>query len=187
MVRLRPMLPSEFGAFRKWLIRDYARSHVVAGTWTRREAAARSRREIDQLLTRGVKTPSHYLRAVAAGEPERRVGEVWYAVQREGVRTQLFIFWLGIDRPYRGRGFGGATLRLLEPEAVRLGARRIALHVFGDNVRAQQLYRRIGYEPTHISMTKPVRSGRAAVPAVRRRRAPGSPRARRPSRPERRA
>jgi RimJ/RimL family protein N-acetyltransferase len=55
---------------------------------------------------------------------------------------------------FRGKGYGAASLALLEEKARQLGKTRIALHVFGHNLRAQKLYQSAGYVTTNISMAK---------------------------------
>jgi ribosomal protein S18 acetylase RimI-like enzyme len=44
----------------------------------------------------------------------------------------------------------------LEAEVQRLGLSGIALHVFGHNTGAQALYAKLGFQPTNISLFKPV-------------------------------
>jgi len=44
----------------------------------------------------------------------------------------------------------------LEDEVRRLDLSGIALHVFGRNKGAQALYAKLGFQPTNISLFKPV-------------------------------
>ena len=50
---------------------------------------------------------------------------------------------------HEGRGIGSALLRTLHGQAVELGATEMLLEVRADNPRAQELYRRFGYERIH--------------------------------------
>jgi [ribosomal protein S18]-alanine N-acetyltransferase len=50
---------------------------------------------------------------------------------------------------HEGRGIGSALLRTLHAQARELGATEVLLEVRADNPRAQQLYRRFGYEQIH--------------------------------------
>ena len=55
----------------------------------------------------------------------------------------------------RGRGLGGAALRLLETEARGLGLRALFLVVDPDNQPARRAYDRAGFESTHwLTMVK---------------------------------
>lgn len=51
---------------------------------------------------------------------------------------------------YEGRGIGSALLRELVSEGRRRGAADLLLEVRADNPRAQQLYRRFGFEQIHV-------------------------------------
>ena len=51
---------------------------------------------------------------------------------------------------YEGRGIGSALLRELISEGRRRGAADLLLEVRADNPRAQQLYRRFGFEQIHV-------------------------------------
>lgn len=51
---------------------------------------------------------------------------------------------------YEGRGIGTALLRELIREGRRRGAADVLLEVRADNPRAQQLYRRFGFEQIHV-------------------------------------
>lgn len=54
--------------------------------------------------------------------------------------------WMYLGDPaLRGRGIGTEVLHLLLQEAGRLGLRRVVAHVSQENVRAQALYRRLGF------------------------------------------
>ena len=50
---------------------------------------------------------------------------------------------------HEGRWIGSALLRTLHGQAVELGATEMLLEVRADNPRAQELYRRFGYERIH--------------------------------------
>ncbi len=156
MVRLEPMSPEEFRTFLAWLDQDYADAHVRAGTWDRASALERAHAETQKLLPDGPATPDQFLNTIRESSTGARVGEIWHAIQREGTRPQLFVFWVGIDEKHRRRGYAGEALRMLEAEARRTGCYRVALHVFGDNTNARTLYTRLGYRETNVLMAKPV-------------------------------
>jgi RimJ/RimL family protein N-acetyltransferase len=157
MIKLVAMSAEEFQTFLGWSIPDYAEAHVKAGRWNPNDAVERSKAEHAQLLPNGVETPDNYLRTVYDDALGRQVGEVWYALQKQDGWPQLFVYWIGIGKEFRQRGYATEVFRLLEAEAKRLGAARIALHVFGDNVGARALYEKLGYVTTNIVMAKDVR------------------------------
>ncbi len=156
MVELVPMTSEELAKFLEASIPDYAKAHVRSGRWKESESIERSRAEHRQLLPRGVETPDHYLRTVRAGKLGERVGEVWYAFQRQEGWPQVFVYWIGIDEAHRRKGYASEAFARVEEEGRRLGATRIALHVFGDNDGARAFYAKLGYAETNVVMAKPL-------------------------------
>jgi len=65
-----------------------------------------------------------------------------------------FIFDFVINEQYRGKGFGKKTLLALDEKLEKMGATSIALHVFGYNTTAFELYKKMGYKVTNINMRK---------------------------------
>jgi len=155
MIELRPMTPEELRSFLDWSIPDYAEAHVKAGRWKESDALDRSRKEHDQLLPQGVDTPGTFLRTIH-DEEGTRVGEVWFTLQEQEGWPQVFVYWLGVGEPHRRKGYATEAFRQIEREAKRLGACRVALHVFGDNTAARALYEKLGYAATNVIMAKPV-------------------------------
>lgn len=60
----------------------------------------------------------------------------------------LNIHDIAVKPGYRGRGVGRALLAAVEEEARRRGCCKITLEVRADNVPAQEVYRRVGYQST---------------------------------------
>jgi len=157
MIRLEPMTPDELQAYLDRSVPEYAADHVRSGRWRPEDAVERSRAEHQQLLPKGVDTPDQYLRTVVDPDVGERVGEVWYALQRQDGSPQLFVYWIGIAERHRRKGYASAVLLQVEDEARRLGAARVVLHVFADNVGARALYETLGYSTTNLLMAKSVR------------------------------
>ena len=150
MVRLEPMDPDRFEAYIRALIRSYADDNVRAGRWTADEAIAESRKQVEGLLPQGAATPNHYLLSIMAEPGEDPVGTIWLAIEPRGG----FIYDLEVFEPYRRRGFAEQAMRQLEEFSRARGARRLLLHVFGDNRGARQLYDKLGYQETNVMMAK---------------------------------
>ncbi|MFZ0891951.1 MAG: GNAT family N-acetyltransferase [Thermoplasmata archaeon] len=154
MIRLEPMSPEQLEEWLPGSIQRYADGHVQNGGWDPADALENSKNEHTKLLPNGVDTPDHYLRILLDASSGSRVGEVWYMLQHDGKLTRIWIYWIGIDEKFRRHGYAEATLHRLDEEAQRLGADRVALHVFGDNNAARSLYSKLGYETTNVVMTK---------------------------------
>lgn len=151
-VRLRPMSEEEFADFRGRLSREYAAEHVRAGHWDPATAEERAAADMDGLLPRGPSTP-RTLVLVAETEGHGAVGRVWIGLERSD-EPGAWIYYIEIDPPHRGRGYGRALLAAAEREVHRNGVELLGLNVFGDNPVARRLYESAGYEPITLQMRK---------------------------------
>jgi GNAT superfamily N-acetyltransferase len=154
MVHLVPMTEEEHRSYLETSIPDYAQDHVESGQWRPEEALALSQEEHRKLLPDGLHTPEHFFFTLHAEPGGERVGELWYAVRREGLVTAVWIYWLGIREAHRRHGYGTAALRAVEAAAPALGADRVQLHVFGKNAPARATYTRAGFVESNVIMTK---------------------------------
>lgn len=165
-LRYLPMDPEAFARFREESIEEYARKNARAGRAAPGAALAEARAEFARLLPQGERTPDHFLRTLAEGPEGVPVGVLWYALRREGGAPTLFVYWIGIDAPFRRHGYASEALGQVEAEARRLGAPRVGLHVFGENRAALALYEKLGYSATSVLMAKELAPA-AAAPAAR--------------------
>jgi len=154
MVRLVPMDPADFEAYLETTTREYAADNVRAGRWTAEEGLAESRKQIQNLLPKGLATPDHLFFAIAAGAPEEKVGVVWLAIEPRGA----FVYDLRVFGPFRRRGYAEHAMRSIEGVARERGATKISLHVFGENGGARALYAKLGYAEINVMMSKPLPS-----------------------------
>jgi len=144
-------------SYRSWLeaaVKDYAQDKVAAGTWAADRALELSQQEFDRLLPNGPATPNTFIFGIRASGISQDVGVLWVTiVERGGVRL-AFIYDIIVFEPYRRQGFGRAALLALETKVRELGVDQIGLHVFGHNQAARDLYEKVGYIITDISMVK---------------------------------
>jgi ribosomal protein S18 acetylase RimI-like enzyme len=76
---------------------------------------------------------------------------------RQATITELFI-----APEYRSRGLGGKMVELIEETCRQMGIGALELQVERDNVRAQSLYRKLGFRAhDRIPMSKMLRAGRS--------------------------
>jgi len=157
MVSLRAMTEGEFQAFLSESIPEYAAEKVKAGNWDSEGALERSREEHTKLLPEGLTSRHQHLYVVELdGNP---VGRLWLSVDADVAGGAGFVYDLFVAEPFRRRGIAEQAMRLLENEALRLGLKSLALHVFGYNLAARALYQKLGYEITNINMSKALTSG----------------------------
>jgi ribosomal protein S18 acetylase RimI-like enzyme len=72
---------------------------------------------------------------------------------------RAYVELLAVDQQSEGRGVGRALMAYAEHWARRHGCLEVVLDVFARNEGAIAFYRRLGYEPDHIRMAKPLAPG----------------------------
>ena len=156
MTRLRPMTADEFSQWRAQTIPPYAADKVRTGRWSESESLVEAEKEFLSLLPSGLNSPGHVFFTIQA-ESGAAVGAIWIAKSERAFGPIGYVYDLVVWPEYRRQGYAVQAMRALEEEVRCLGYRGLALHVFGHNSSAQALYTKLGYQPTNISMFKPLR------------------------------
>lgn len=151
MLTLKPMSQKDYDAYLSTAVTNYAGEKVKAGTWTEQLAFQKASEEYQRLLPNGIQTPNNYFYRI--DQDDTRVGVIWLAKSQDNPET-AFIYDIRIVKAYQNQGIGKQALKLVDAEAVKLGFKNIALHVFGDNQRARHLYEESGFKVTDINMEK---------------------------------
>ena len=152
-ITLRPMTHDEYERLRAAIFEDYARETANVRSISLEEGRQEASRQFDQLLPDGITSQDHFFWRIVTDEGAA-VGDLWVLVEPE--RRRAFIYFIGIDEPYRGHGYSKAAMLALESAAKSLGAAHIDLNVFGDNAVAIRLYESLGYRPTAMNMRKAI-------------------------------
>jgi len=148
------MTDEYFAAYVERSIPSYAAEHVKAGNWAADEALDKARTSFNELLPKGVTTQDNYLYTVEEPQSGETVGLIWFRVDRSKPEPQAFVYDLLIEEGFRRRGYGRATMEAMIRELGGLGVHRVALHVFGHNPAAIDLYRSLGFETVDLIMAK---------------------------------
>ncbi|HEY9529044.1 MAG TPA: GNAT family N-acetyltransferase [Anaerolineales bacterium] len=149
MVRLEALQQDDFERFLEREVRGYAEDHVRNGNWPAEGALERSRKEFEFYLPDGIHTQDQYLWSLV-DDSNSKIGILWVQVKDH----KAFIFDFVIDEEFRGKGFGKQSLAAMDEALKSMGAESVGLHVFGDNIIAQELYKKAGYRITDIQMKK---------------------------------
>jgi len=144
MVRLVPMMESEFEAYLEITVPEYAADNVRAGYWSEVDALERSRKKFANLLPQGIHTKDNYLFRIQLGESGKKIGMIW--MKHETPRLQGFILDFILDKAQRGKGYGKSSLLALEEFAKGMGLETLMLNVFTHNTTAMKLYKGLNYE-----------------------------------------
>ena len=151
-ISLRKMTQSEFSDWQDWSIGEYAKDKQQSLGIGAAEAQKLSRESYAALLPEGRATADNHLFVAVRGQ--QVLGWLWFKITRDWGVTSAFVYDLEVRPEHRRQGVASAVMRLLEGEARGLGARKIALHVFGQNIGARDLYAKAGYRITDYSMAK---------------------------------
>ena len=148
MVKLEPLQQNDFEKFLERGIREYAEDHVRNGNWSAEGALERSRKEFEHYLPDGIKTQDQYLWSIL--DEENKIGVLWVQIKEQ----KAFIFEFVIDEEFRRKGFGKQALVVMDEKLKSMNVESVALHVFGDNITAQELYKKMGFKIVGINMQK---------------------------------
>lgn len=150
MVKLVPMEQKDFEPYLERDIREYAEEHVRNGNWRKEEALEQSRNEHRQLLPDGLQSKNQYLFSIINDTGDQKLGILWVNIEN----NRAFIYDFRIEESFRGKGYGKQALMALDEKLKSMNVQSVGLHVFGDNITAQELYKKMGYQITDINMKK---------------------------------
>ncbi len=148
MITLEPMQQEDFDRVLENEISGYAAEHVRNGNWPEEGSLERSRKEFESLLPQGIHTSNQYLWSLMDGD--RKIGFLWVEVKN----GKAFIYDFLIEEEFRGKGYGKQALAAMDDRLKSMEVEAVGLHVFGDNITAQALYKKMGFEITGIHMQK---------------------------------
>ncbi|MFP4975428.1 GNAT family N-acetyltransferase [Paenibacillus sp. CN-4] len=154
MIKLMKMDESTFQFFINQSTRDFAEEKVKSGSWDAEQALKASKEAMAGFLPRGLHTDGAFLYSAVETETDTHVGYIWFNVTEGRSGREAFIYDLYIYEPFQGKGYGTQVMQALDEEARQMEIRRIGLHVFGQNNRAFELYKKMGYAVTDITMSK---------------------------------
>jgi len=147
------MTQAEYEHLRSWLDEDYAQDVAKAMGISIEEGRASAQKQLGELLPAGLSSEGHHFWKIMTPDGAA-LGDLW--VQIGPGKGRAFIYFIGINEAFRGKGYGRAAMQALEAEVRPLGATRIDLSVFGDNASAIHLYQSLGYQIQAMGMRKPI-------------------------------
>lgn len=158
MIKLVPMTEKDFQEYYKMSIVNYAAEKVKAGNWVESESIELAQKAFADLLPDGLTTKDNYFASIMNEKLNSQIGYMWYAVKKIGTEQAVFLYDFVIFENCRRQGYGVQALNALEEKAKEINAAKIMLHVFGHNLPAINLYKKVGYNETNINMTKVITS-----------------------------
>ena len=149
MVKLETIQQEDFDRFLEHGIREYAEDHVRNGNWPAEGALERSRKEFENLLPDGIHSKNQFLYSII-DDGNNKIGVLWVQVKDQ----RAFIYDFVIDESFRGKGYGKQALIAMDEKLKAMSVESVGLHVFGNNITAQELYKKMGFQITGIHMKK---------------------------------
>lgn len=147
------MTTSDFDNYLNIAVLDYADDKIKAGTWKETEAIKQAKKSFTDILPEGINTADNYLFSIYIPTVIEPIGMVWMKI----TNRKAFIYDFKIHEEFRGKGYGKQTLKLFEKWACEHHLTEIGLHVFAHNTSAYQLYKKMGYDETDITMVRKIK------------------------------
>lgn len=152
-----PMNAEEYEAFIKISMHSFAEDQVFAGEWQADEADQNMEKLREQILPGGLATPNQTFFALK--EADTVVGGLWYTIEEQDGKRQLFVMDIQIYDAYRRHGYGFQAFLAMEEKAREMGLPAIVLHVFMHNHKARAMYQKLGYIGEDTMMWKKINAG----------------------------
>ena len=146
------MTEAEFDVWKAYSIVEYAKDKMNSLGIPIEKATKLSKDSFAGLLRDGIQTTDNHFFMITRDEAV--LGWLWFVVKTEWGVTSAFVYDVEVKSEHRRQGVAVAAMLLLEEEARKLRATKIALHVFGQNTGARDLYMKVGYHMTDYSMAK---------------------------------
>ncbi len=146
------MTEAEFDVWNAYSIGEYAKDKTQALGIDKAHALKLSAESYQSLLPIGRSTVDNHFFTIVRND--ENVGWVWFALKTEWGVTSAFVYDVEIKPDFRRQGIAATAMVLMESEARACGAEKVALHVFGRNEGALDLYTKVGYHITDYSMAK---------------------------------
>lgn len=154
MLTFQRMTQSEFETYSAASMKTYAQEKVRAEGLSAADAERAAKQSFERLLPQGIATDGQNVFHVVENGTEARVGIAWFGLRDEGAKRISYIYDIELKPEHQGKGYGRETMKMIEQESRRLGAKKLGLHVFGHNTRARGLYESLGFVTTNIYMWK---------------------------------
>lgn len=145
-MNIRPITEDELSDYIAATMREYAEDKHTNGGLSLDEARRQSEQETAHYFPNGRLTPGHEV-FIATDDAGTTVGRLWVAPR--GASTDVaFIYAIQVEPAARGNGYGRALVQEAATWSREKGFRTLALHVFGGNDVAINLYESLGFVTT---------------------------------------
>lgn len=152
MCYLRPMNAYEFEHYIKEAVIEYASELTKSGSCPEVDSLAMSQKTFTTLLPKGIESKGQFLFHII-NETDAVIGMIWFGLRPN---NEGFIYDFSVHEAFREQGFGKKAMELIEIEAKKHHVKKLGLRVFGHNIAAISLYKKLGYEIYSMNMSKEI-------------------------------
>lgn len=154
-VKMRPMSKVEYEAWKGPSIERYVADKVRMNGVERAAALEIAKKDFERSMGDGLNTKNSFIYTLYSEEFEN-LGMLWWGLRGDEGNHLAWLLEIWLSEDARGKGVGKQAMKLFEVDAKEKGAKRLGLHVFGDNEAAIGLYEKSGYTTADLVMYKPV-------------------------------
>ncbi len=153
MVTLKPMSQEDFEKYFPVALDRLSTELGKARRTTPKESKEMAEQSFNTLFPdRKVKSKDQFVFTILSEDVT--VGILHFGIRRDRQEPYAFVWDLEICRTFRSKGFGSQAMARLEQEVLSLGISLVGLNVFAHNDHAIELYKKLKYKPTSITMFK---------------------------------
>jgi len=142
----------EFEHYVKEAVKNYASELTKSGSSLESDSLKVSQKTFSTLLPDGLESKGQFLFHIL-NETDAVIGMIWFGLRPN---NEGFIYDFLIHENFREQGFGKKAMELIELEAKNHDVKKLSLHVFGHNIAAISLYKKLGYEIYSMNMSKEI-------------------------------
>ena len=152
-VKMRPMNEEEYLAWKEPSFKRYVAEKVRKNGIDEASATEIAKGDFERSMPDGLKTEGSFFYTLYDDDSEN-LGMLWWGLRGAEDNRLAWLLEIWLPESARRKGVGKQAMKLFEIDAREKGAKRMGLHVFGDNTSAITLYEKSGFETTDLVMHK---------------------------------
>jgi len=156
MIIIRKIKNQEFQEYKNYFIEDYGNEIEKNYGHSSTVSQAIAQKELEESFPKDIISDTNKLMCIETIHNDIKVplGYIWYTLQPSNKTAFICDFYIFME--HRSKGYGKATIEVLEKMLVENDIEQIKLRVAYYNERALNLYKEIGFNITGFNMSKKI-------------------------------
>lgn len=150
-LRLEPMTPAQYDAFRAAVAADHGRTRALAGVLPRLESDTLAGQVFDRLPD-GVDTEGQTF--LVGYDGDRAVASAWLRLGDGPAGDRAWVNYLVVDEAVRGTDYGKAMSVALSGFIRAAGTSEVRFAIYGPNLPSRRLAQHAGYSVVEVQLRK---------------------------------